>query len=279
MPREKTPSARGALLTQSHSRRLCEIAPLLVAHNAPQRPSRSFDFGSAQLPGETHAPLAFAQDDGASFVNAKEESRVSPHVRHPERSEEVDVLSPKNIHPSAVEGPALPREKTPAARGALLMQSHSRRLREIAPPLVAHNAPQRPSRSFDFGSAQLPGETHAPLASAQDDGAFFVNAKEEGRASSHVRHPERSEAVDALFRGRSARAQSKDLLRLARRLRRRAALSSREAPYTASARSLRFLDHATRSGCKAGPSTSARRSCPARSTPRSPSLRMTELFL
>jgi hypothetical protein len=100
-------------------------------------------------------------------------------VRHPGRSEAVDVLFPRTIRPSAVEGLPLPCEKTPAAREARFTQSHARRLREIATLWVNLNASRTPGRSFDFGSAQLSGKTHAPLAFAQDDGAVCAIAYEE----------------------------------------------------------------------------------------------------
>ena len=107
---------------------------------------------------------------------------LSLTVRHPERSEAIDFLSPQRQRPSAVEGPRRFDSEMTATDFFLFMHSRSRRL-SITTPSGMPTSAFRPCRSFDSGSLLRRAVTASQrnncraqhLAFAQDDGALVFS--------------------------------------------------------------------------------------------------------
>jgi hypothetical protein len=93
-------------------------------------------------------------------------------VRHPERSEEENLLFEGRLRPSAVEGPNYAHgligatQRRLSAQGQSAVSSHKN-------PLLIPSISNPPHRSFDFGSATYNGQIRFSLASVQDDGIFL----------------------------------------------------------------------------------------------------------
>ena len=103
------------------------------------------------------------------------ERKRSINIRHAERSEARNFFSPMRLRPSAVEGPGAASPSLHAAPRIRYPQSPTAAAVHGSVPSYVRIS-FTPPGSFDSGSAQVPGEKHLPLASAQDDGGFGARA-------------------------------------------------------------------------------------------------------
>jgi len=93
-------------------------------------------------------------------------------IRHPERSEAEDALFQECTRPSVVEGPSHFFAPIAATEMISFARSRSAVFRHRSASRLPRVSSQQ-TRSFDCGSAGRNGQTHLPLAFAQDDGIFL----------------------------------------------------------------------------------------------------------
>ena len=112
-----------------------------------------------------------------SFGNAATVRRTAPatflplshkKLRHPERSEANDLLSPRGL--TRAQSKDLVDFPCDSRRGTELLHAGPPRRHGMEMPFRTADRTATSPRSFDSGSAKRPGKTPALLASAQDDG-------------------------------------------------------------------------------------------------------------
>lgn len=114
---------------------------------------------------------------GSGLVPATSLPRSRKKLRHPERSEAKDLLSPSGL--TRAQSKDLADFPCDSRSGTELLHAGLIRPHGMEVPFRSADRTVRTARSFDSGSAKRYGQTPALLASAQDDGVlrytvFFV---------------------------------------------------------------------------------------------------------
>jgi hypothetical protein len=104
------------------------------------------------------------------WERAETKPRPQKNSRHPERSEANGPLSPSSF--TRARSKVLADFASGYRSGTESFHAGLARRHEMKMPSRATNRAGKTTRSFDCGSANAPGETKAPLASAQDDGVL-----------------------------------------------------------------------------------------------------------